>query len=68
MDEIFEDIRNLTPGKCYKISLHDCCIEGSVQGVYERFDEQEDQYIFDTCVIGPGWGQWTAREVKEGKP
>ena len=59
-EELFDDTRKLIVGQKYRIALDDCCIQGEItMGMFQRFDAEEDKYIFDAGRIGPGWGEWS---------
>ena len=61
-----EHKEKLTKGKKYKIEFSDCCIEGFVYGTFIEWDEDRQYAKFDIGEIGPDWGAWTPKEVKEG--
>ncbi|GJM40204.1 MAG: hypothetical protein DHS20C20_04860 [Ardenticatenaceae bacterium] len=74
-------IKNLAPGKKYKIRLEDCCIQGEIIGIFQHWVDGDDIIIqapvfeednvevetavFDIGSIGPGWGKWFPEEVLE---
>jgi hypothetical protein len=33
-----EDSRKLTVGKRYRVTFHDCCVEGEIEGVFQRLE------------------------------
>ena len=78
-DQRFGD-QTLIPGRVYRLSMSDCCVEGHFVGRYVgvRYVENDPRgapgvldfpyaAVFSTGEIGPEWGQWTPQEVAEGE-
>jgi len=55
----------LIPGKRYKITLDDCCIQGELVGTFLKYDADQDRAFFYFGYIGPDWGAWTVKELKD---
>lgn len=66
------DNDKLVPGVRYLIDMQDCCIQGEITGVFERYELDEDGdpdvAVFDFGRIGPMWGQWDATPVVDTPP
>lgn len=53
-----EDLVDLTPGRAYRLDVHDCCVSATLTGVFQgvRYCEDEpdfpDALIFDIGEFG----------------
>lgn len=62
--EMPERFRALVPGRRYRVTLDDCCLQGWFVGTFERFAVSPDLdgtpfvdgLVFDVGQIGPDWG------------
>lgn len=67
---ILEDLKvvqreGLQVGRRYCIEFEDCCVQGIVPDTYYvGHDEEDDRFMFHRINLGPGWGTWTAKELK----
>ena len=64
----------MVPGRKYKITLADYCIQGEIYGRFVRWETYIsvinngtiwDRAIFDIGEIGPDGGGWWVREVDD---
>lgn len=62
-------------GQRYRIEFEDCCVEGSVTGVFERWRLDDDmepttengdysKAVFDIGIIGPRYGAWEVTKIE----
>lgn len=71
-----EEKAGMVPGKRYRITLKDCCIEGEIFGTFVEWqwpenwdggrgedDRAYQEAIFDIGRIGPAWGKWRVKEA-----
>lgn len=71
IEEIPERFLRLVPGRRYRVTLDDCCIEGHFDAVFVKVHLTREAdgtpfcqgLIFDTAVIGPNWGSFEAFEI-----
>jgi hypothetical protein len=69
--EIPDRFRALVPGRRYRVTLDDCCVEGHFDAVFVGFDVHDTAtgspflagLSFDTAIIGPAWGQFTVEPI-----
>ena len=63
---------DMVPGKMYRITMEDCCIQGVIFGTFIQwitedeegpFEEGENIAKFDIGHIGPAWGAWKVEEL-----
>lgn len=69
--EVPERFRDLVPGRRYRVTMDDCCVQGYFEAMYLGLDWSIDidgsrfleGLLFDTAKIGPDWGQFDVEAI-----